>query len=60
MMGVVRHRNHSYRLENWPRCFLFIRSNPSKPVTAEALCTYLFPSSLWLVVLLITVYGMDA
>lgn len=34
MVGVVRHRNQSYPLENWQRSFLFIRSNRSKPIPA--------------------------
>lgn len=42
IMGVVRHMNHSYSLESWPRCFLFIRSNRSKPEPAGAVCTVLF------------------
>lgn len=42
MVGVVRHRNHSYPLENWQRCFLFIRSNRSKPIPAGAMYTFFF------------------
>lgn len=40
MVGVVRHRNHSYPLENWQRCFVFLKSNRSKSVPTRAMYAF--------------------